>query len=113
MSLYFVLCVRYSRIKQQMLVDKIKSFTERIRTQKRKLRLGVHEIWHRFVAINSEILEQFDELHAYNRFWAKFVTIYFIGYIGMMGYLAYGFFFDKTEFDFNKRSFFIYFSDSD
>ena len=67
-------------------------------------------IWRKFTAINSEIIHQFDELHAYNRYWAKFASIYFVAYIEILTYIAYGLLFDKSESDFAKRSFFLYFT---
>ena len=113
MPFYLILCIQYTHIKQMFLVDRIKRFTAGIGNNKRRhLGNGYQSnlIWRQFSMINRKILQQFDELHAYNRFWAKFVTNYFVGYIAMIGYLAYGFIYDKSEFDWQKRSFFIFFT---
>ena len=49
-----------------------------------------HYYWNRFINLNNEIATFFEEIKVYNQFWSKYVTIYFIVYVIMTGYLAMG-----------------------
>lgn len=115
MSYYFVLLVHYTGVRQHALLDELCSLTAMLQpTKKSKAPQPTtnvdEQIWRRFVDLNQRILAFFDELHAYNRYWSPFVSIYFVNYSGMISYLAYGFLFDQAEFELGKSSFFVFFT---
>ena len=55
-------------------------------------------LWRRLQEVNRQMLALFEEIRAQNRFWSKYLTIYFVVYIIEIVYLSYSYlFFDTAE----------------
>ena len=111
----FVLTVRYIRVKQNRIVNKIqclindqKSLSPSVDPIYECSSKNVHHrhhhhhhtnynynrsLWYRFKLINKNIQQLDREIDGHNRFWSPVLTISFTGYILLLCYLAYSSFF--------------------
>lgn len=83
MIFYFLLVVRYIRIKQGCLQDKITQF-EKLITGNQEIHnhQGIQQQHYRlWKSLNVEIASIHDEIRGHNRFWSKYLTLYFALYI--------------------------------
>ena len=107
-----MLAANYMTIQQTFLLEKIESLTGKVvrASAQYKMRMPSVKVWKRFTRINSEIFSFFEQLNANNAFWAPYLSTYFACHVSMEVFLFYGFIFDRTAFDWLKRSYFLYFT---
>ena len=101
------------KIQQGFLLTQINTLTRDIQLKSKGQIANKHRstelIWTRFTNINLEIFTFFDQLRAVNRVWTSFVSVYFVGHTLILVFLFYSLVFDDAEFEFLKKSYFIYF----
>ena len=108
------MCVNYTRIEQEFLLDKFNTFKSRM--------LLLHKKKHRsspicgrfcenYFDLNQQMLHFFDRLRAYNRRWSSFVTVYFVVHTFFIVHIMYGLLAESSmTFDLQKRFYFIFFT---
>lgn len=64
--------------------------------QKQQQLLMNSSLWRRLQEVNRQMLALFEEIRAQNRFWSKYLTIYFVVYIIEIVYLSYSYLFLDT-----------------
>ena len=102
---YFVLATRYIRIKQSCRQLRLTRLADIIRkkvvsspfTNNSRKSLQNSSVWRAFQRLNGQFLLIFEEIWAQNRFWCKYLTVYFLVYIIDIVYLWYSFFFLDTS----------------
>lgn len=113
---YFILNVHYIAIKQRLLIRQSEgNLTELMAIKCNDIREGATSVKLASVRRNfgntfTTMLALFDELNAMETFWRPYVTVDFLGYIGMECYLIHGFLVDPTRLELGQRSFFLFFA---
>src|SRR5699024_4042815 len=69
---------------------------------------SVPKLFHKFDQIQGQILFIYEEIQAHNRFWSKYLTIYFVVYILEVCILTYAALYVPSDIGFQK-TFFIFF----
>ena len=125
MLYYFGLAVRYIRVKQRCRKRRVAELAARIDQKiassftvsaagggqnnssaagsssnnnwtNRQKQLMNSFLWRRLQEVNRQMLALFEEIRAQNRFWSKYLTIYFVVYIIEIVYLSYSYLFLDT-----------------
>lgn len=109
MIFYFVMSARYILYKQKYIQGKLQRLTDELERRIIKRRPIPPAIWRKFTYLHKEIVTLFLEIKASNRFWSKYLAIYFVCYLIQTTYMSYSFLFEETEMDFFGRKFFIFF----
>ena len=113
MLFYFLMVVRYVRIKQQCRRVKIAKLLRRtqarLSTVKALSETNSHQLWTYFKRINVEMSAVHEEIRGHNQYWSKFITLYFVVYMMEICYLSYAFFFVPVP-ETSSKIFFGYFS---
>lgn len=115
---YFILNVHYLLIKQRLLIRQaegnlgemiaINSGSSSNDNVNKAAKLAA--VRRRFASTFTTMLALFDELQAMDHFWQPYVTVDFLGYIGMECYLIHGFLVDPSSLELGQRSFFLFFA---
>ena len=64
-----------------------------------------HHLYHRFIVLYGEMLQLFDQIISFNRFWNGHITFYFIAYIIAICYLLYSYIFYAYQMNFSSLIF--------
>lgn len=109
MIFFFLMVVRYIRIKQQCIKVKVVKILKKNQADFSTLKTtsGIsHSRQTSFKRINAKMLSIYEEIKGQNQYWSKFITIYFAVYIMEICYLSYAFFFVPiSEITFSKYFF--------
>ena len=115
---YFILNVHYLLIKQRLLIRQAEGNLEELMAinsgsssndnVNKAAKLAA--VRRRFASTFTTMLALFDELQAMDHFWQPYVTVDFLGYIGMECYLIHGFLVDPSSLELGQRSFFLFFA---
>lgn len=97
---YFFISSQYIKIKQKALLLKMRTAVIRYRTNQLHQTAfeSLRRLWRHFGTFNQELLYLSREMGAYNHFWGLYVSIYFLGYILLICYMAYSFLFVRSSF---------------
>jgi len=99
--MYFVLSVRYIRIKQSIERNKIQQLTDNLLAKSTCLATEanlpmLHDLkivvflWRKYKQLNERVFALYKEITNYDRFWRSYLVIYFVGYIVDICYISYG-----------------------
>src|SRR5699024_1109108 len=83
---YFFVSSQYIKIKQRELLQQIHTCNKRSLTIVSFER--VWAFWREFKQLNQNLHRLCKEIHCYNNFWGLYLTIYFLGYILLICYMA-------------------------
>lgn len=115
MIFYFIMCARYLGFKQQFLYAKLLNLSSDLkvllqkRHQQQLLSVKGGALWRDFTSFNNELDGLTHEVEAYNRFWSKYLALYFVAYIIHTTYMPFSFIFERTQMGFFGRKFFLIF----
>lgn len=100
MLFYFMMVIRYIRIKQRCCQVKIDKLTKKIQVKlssKHTSKEHSNNLWLAFKQIYLQMLEIHKEIRGQNSFWSPFITIYFVVYQVQACYLTYAVIFVSIE----------------
>lgn len=98
MIFYFLLAVRYIRIKQQCLLKRILCLEAVVENNSKVLNCKISRFWKVFKALNVYQAAIHEEIKGHNRYWSKYLSIIFGIYI-----MEICFFFYSVLFNFNSE----------
>lgn len=103
---------RYLRFKQKFLhanLFKLSSTLTKFIKRGNLNLLNSNSLWRRFNDFNGQLNDLSREVGAYNRFWSKYLAIFFVCYIVYTVYMPFSFIFKTTEMNFFGKKFFLFF----
>ncbi len=94
---FFILSCQYLRVKQKCTMEQLSSLEKReFSSSSSKVS---NNFWNLFKKLNSITWTFQKKIASYNRFWSKYLSIYFLVYMMEICYLSYCFFFLSTTAD--------------
>lgn len=93
---YFIICSQYIAIQQKAHLQLIRTFQQRLT---RKVSYSViATFWRQFIHLNEQQIWKRGQMATLNHFWGLFLSVYFLGYILLICYMAYCFLFTPSSF---------------
>lgn len=116
MILYFIMGARYLRFKQIFLLAKLLKMFSTLKKVLKKRNQSSQAfqgkgcvLWRRYNAFCGNLNDLSREVAGYNRFWSKYLAIYFVCYIVHTTYMPFSFLFETTEMGFTGKKIFMFF----